>query len=71
MGVRMNLAIRIIIHVILFLIAVVVFYAGLFIGLQVNSTMGTLLWFAAGALFAGNLLWLILFLNRRREGEQR
>ena len=66
----MNLAVRIVIHVVLFLVAVVVFYVGLFMGLQVNTTIGTLLWFVAGAIFAGNLLWLVLFLNKRREGAQ-
>ena len=53
------------------LLAVVIFYVGLGVGLQVNPTAGTALWFVSGALFVGNLLWLILFLNRRREtGEQ-
>ena len=65
----MNLAVRIAVHAVLFLIAVVVFYVGLFIGLQVDSAVGTLLWFVAGVLFAGNLLWLILFLNRRKTAQ--
>ena len=63
----MNLVVRIVIHAVLFLAAVVVFYLGLGIGLIHNPTYGTMLWFVSGALFAGNLLWLILFLNKRRE----
>lgn len=62
----MNLAVRIVLHVILFLVAILVFYLGLGIGLAFNPTLGTLLWFMSGALFVGNLLWLILYLNRRR-----
>ena len=66
----MNLAVRIVIHVVLFLVAVVIFYLGLGIGLAFNPAYGTLLWFLSGALFVGNLLWLILFLNKRREAAQ-
>ena len=63
----MKTGLRIAAHVVAALLAVVIFYAGLFIGLQVNTTIGTVLWFLSGALFVGNLLWLILFLNKRRE----
>ncbi len=63
----MKTGLRIALHVVLALVAVVIFYVGLFMGLQVNTTIGTVLWFASGALFVGNLLWLILFLNKRRE----
>lgn len=63
----MKTALRIALHVVLALVAVVIFYVGLFLGLQVNPTAGTILWFVSGALFVGNLLWLILFLNKRRE----
>ena len=63
----MTFGIRIAIHVVLFLVAVSVFYLGLGIGLAANPTIGTVLWFVSGAMFAGNLLWLILFLNKRRE----
>ena len=62
----MNLALRIAIHIVLFLVAIVIFYLGLGIGLAANPTIGTVLWFVSGAMFAGNLLWLILFLNKRR-----
>ena len=63
----MKTGLRIALHVVLALMAVVIFYVGLFMGLQVNTTIGTILWFVSGALFVGNLLWLILFLNKRRE----
>lgn len=66
----MNLAIRIIIHVVLFLVAVVVFYWGLGVGLAINPTYGTLLWFVSGVLFVGNLLWLYLYLRRKRAAAQ-
>ncbi len=63
----MKTGLRIALHVVLALVAVVMFYVGLFMGLQVNTAIGTVLWFASGALFVGNLMWLILFLNKRRE----
>ncbi len=66
----MNLAVRIAIHIVLFLVAIVIFYLGLGVGLALNPTIGTVLWFASGAMFAGNLLWLILFLNKRRAAAQ-
>ena len=40
---------RIVVHVLLFILAIVVFIFGLGVGLQVNSTYGTILWIAAGA----------------------
>ena len=63
----MSLAIRIVLHVVLFLVAVVVFYLGLGVGLAFNPALGMILWFASGALFTGNLLWLMLYLWKRRE----
>ena len=66
----MKTALRIAFHVVLALLAVVIFYVGLGVGLQFNPTIGTILWFVSGALFVGNLLWLILFLNKRREAAQ-
>ena len=54
----MSLIMRIAAHMLLFLIAVLVFFLGLGIGLQVSPLLGTLLWVAAGAL-AGLNLYLI------------
>lgn len=50
---------RIVAHVLLFLLAVVVFYFGLGVGLQFNPALGTLLWLLAAAIVALNLLWLV------------
>ena len=63
----MSLVIRIVLHVALFLVAVAVFYLGLGVGLALNPAIGMVLWFVSGALFAGNLLWLMLYLWKRRE----
>lgn len=46
-------------HLLLFLAAIVVFYLGLGVGLQVSPLWGTVLWIAAGALLAVNILWLV------------
>lgn len=46
-------------HLLLFFVAVVVFFLGLGIGLQVNPTLGTLLWLAAAAIVVGNVVWLV------------
>ena len=67
----MKTALRVVIHVTVALLAVVIFYVGLGLGSQISTAAGAVLWFVSGALFVGNLIWLILFLNRRREaGEQ-
>lgn len=50
-------------HVLLFVLAVVVFYLGLGVGLQYDSNLGTLLWAASGAIVVLNVLWM-----RRRGG---
>ena len=54
----MSKGLRVTAHVLLFLIAVVVFYLGLGLGLQYNSTLGTLLWVASAAMVGLNLLWM-------------
>ena len=50
---------RLLIHAALFLIAIVVFFLGLGIGLQYNPQLGTALWLAAGVIVAINLVWII------------
>ena len=56
----MNAArVRIAIHALLFLLAFVVFYLGLGVGLQINPTLGTLLWLVAAAIVALNLFWIL------------
>ena len=51
-------SVRVTAHVLLFVLAVVVFYVGLGLGLQYNPTLGTALWFASAAIVALNLLWM-------------
>ena len=46
-------------HILLFVLAVVVFYLGLGVGLALNPTLGTLLWILAAGLFALNLFWIV------------
>ena len=42
-----------------FLLAVVVFYLGLGVGLQFSPTWGAVLWVVAAAIAALNVLWII------------
>ena len=51
--------IRIAAHGLLFLLAFVVFYLGLGLGLAWNPLVGSLLWLAAGAIAALNLVWIL------------
>ena len=51
--------VRIAAHALLFLLAVVVFYLGLGVGLQFNPTLGTLLLVASAGLVALNLFWIV------------
>ena len=46
-------------HIVLFIVAVAVFYVGLGVGLTANPTAGTLLWLAAAAIIAANIVWLV------------
>ena len=50
---------RIAAHVLLFGLAIVVFYLGLGVGLQFNPALGTLLWIVAAGLIALNLFWIV------------
>ena len=59
----MPTALKVTAHLLLFLAAIIVFYLGLGVGLQVSPLWGTVLWIAAGALIAVNILWLV----RKRE----
>ncbi len=51
-------ALRIVGHVGVFLLAVVVFYLGLGVGLAFNPLLGMLLWAVAGAIGVLNLKWI-------------
>ena len=57
------------IHVLVFLVAVVLFYLGLGVGLAVNPLLGTLLWILALAV-AGLNLYVMLRRFARRRSEQ-
>ena len=46
-------------HLLLFLAAIIVFYLGLGVGLSYSPLWGTVLWVAAGAIIAVNILWLV------------
>ncbi len=50
-------------HVLLFVVAGIVFYIGLGVGLQYDPNLGTLLWATSGAIVVLNVLWM-----RRRAG---
>ena len=51
--------IKLLTHIVLFVLAFLVFFFGLGIGLQYNSTYGTLLWIAAALIAAGNVWWML------------
>lgn len=46
-------------HLLLFIVAVAVFYLGLGVGLTANPTIGTFLWLAAASIVAANIVWLV------------
>ena len=52
-------ALRIVGHVGVFLLAVVVFYLGLGVGLALNPLSGMLLWAVAGAIGVLNVKWML------------
>ena len=58
----------IVLHAFLFLVAVVVFYLGLGVGLALNATLGTAIWAVAGIILLGNLVWIVLRLKSRGRG---
>ena len=51
--------IKLLTHIVLFVLAFLVFFFGLGIGLQYNSNYGTLLWIAAALIAAGNVWWML------------
>ena len=50
---------KIAVHAALFLVAIVVFYLGLGVGLQISPAWGYVLWGAALALVTLNILWIV------------
>ncbi len=72
----MGAALRVSLHILLFLVAIVVFYLGLGIGLAwpgvtvagvtlSGPTAGTILWITSGVIGVGNLVWMIRYFSRR------
>ena len=53
-------------HAVLFLVALIVFYLGLGVGLQISPVLGTILWVVAIALALLNILWIVR--SRTRAG---
>ena len=49
---------KLVAHILLFVLAFIVFYFGLGVGLALNPTLGSLLWLAAIGIVAGNILWI-------------
>jgi hypothetical protein len=54
-----NTAVRIAVQALLFVLAVVVFFLGLGIGLALNPALGTALWIASGAIIVLNIIWIV------------
>ncbi len=50
--------VKIVAQALLFVLAVVVFYVGLGVGLQISPTLGSILWFVAAAIVALDLIWI-------------
>ena len=64
----MNRRLRIVAHVLLFVMAVVVFYLGLGLGLQYSPTIGAVSWTVSAAIVALNLIWIVRTRGRRSDG---
>lgn len=54
--------VRLVLHVLVFVVAAVVFFLGLGIGLSQNPAIGTLLWVVAAGIAVANAIWM----TRRR-----
>ena len=59
-------ALRVGAHTALFLVAIVVFYLGLGVGLQVSPAGGYVLWAAAFGLVLLNVLWIVRSMARAK-----
>lgn len=55
-------AVKLVLHVLVFAVAAVVFFLGLGIGLSQNPAVGTLLWVVAAGIAVANAIWM----TRRR-----
>ena len=50
---------KVVAHAVVFLVAVIVFYLGLGVGLQLSSFWGMALWGVAAVLALLNVLWIV------------
>ncbi len=68
----MKTVVRVVVHVLLFVLAIAVFYLGLGIGLSYNPTIGTAMWGAAAMITGINLVWIMRWkrATRRRQDTQ-
>ena len=57
---------KIVVHVLVFAAAVLVFYLGLGIGLALNPIIGTVLWVVAAIIAVLNIVWILRSSVRRR-----
>ena len=57
---------KVVVHTALFLVAIVVFYLGLGVGLQVSPVGGYVLWVVALALVLLNVLWVVRSMARAK-----
>ena len=64
----MDRKLRVVAHVLLFVIAVIAFYLGLGLGLQYSPTIGSVLWIVSAAIVTLNLMWIVRSRGRRRMG---
>ena len=66
----MDRKLRIVAHVLLFVIAVIAFYLGLGLGLglQYSPTIGSVLWIVSAAIVTLNLMWIVRSRGRRPDG---
>ena len=64
----MGTAVRVVVHVLLFVLAIAVFYLGLGIGLSYNPAIGTAMWGAAAVIAGLNLVWILRRKRAPRQG---
>jgi len=62
-GTTVNVWLRVIAHVLLFIIPFVIFFLGLGVGLALNPPLGTAWWIASGAIVILNIVWIVKSLN--------
>ena len=54
----MATVLRLILHILIFAVAALVFFLGLGIGLSQNPAIGTLLWLVAAGIAVANAIWM-------------